>query len=144
MYQNIEISSVVAQLGETSHKLLLEKYAMMSQDSEGTPRNPLNLDEHLKVTVSDSPTVPPAHTLLADEHDSAVTKAEKFESSGLAESHHGQEPPPSKRVKLDLDPPFSETTAIPVERVKGIAPIKAEHVDQCCIFHPLSNRTAGF
>ncbi|MCJ1350233.1 MAG: tRNA-dihydrouridine synthase 3 [Icmadophila ericetorum] len=70
-------------------------------------------------------------------HDSAVSRAEKFERPRMSNERQDDESPPSKRVKLES--PLSESIKFeangdlspkttPSERQKGVAPIKAEYL----------------
>ena len=92
--------------------------------SNGNVSNPVDPAKQLKDSASADPleqTVHPGATVLAE--DSAVTKAEKYER------HSGQDvvdESPSKRIKLDRHPESQMPTRS--ERVKGVAPIKAEYL----------------
>jgi hypothetical protein len=95
----------------------------MAEAEPHAPLDPVNGTEPLVAQLPDSiegqihPAAAPA------EEDSAVTKAEKYERHALDDRSHGDEPP-SKKVKLEADQ--SPKAPKPVERIKGIAPIKAE------------------
>ena len=94
---------------------------VVSNDSASDLLKPARQLQGLAPADSLDQTVHPSHT--ADVEGSAVAKAEKYER------HIGQdvvEDSPSKRLKLDHHPESQTPTCS--ERVKGVAPIKAEYL----------------
>ena len=119
----------------------------MSSDIQVPPVNPMDLTDPLNAeqaagTFDELPN--PVST--SQVHDSAVSRAEKFERPRMSNERQDDESPPSKRVKLES--PLSESIKFeangdlspkttPSERQKGVAPIKAECV-QMRLFPPTS------
>ncbi len=93
----------------------------MEQSGGNAPSNPLEPNSELEepsATSAVNSTVHPQTDQITE--DSAVTKAEKYERHGIADS---VEESPSKRRRLD---PRVEDGPTKSERQKGVAPIKAE------------------
>lgn len=109
----------------------------MSSDSRLPPGNPMEPTEPLDAgQAAGMRDELPNPGSTPQEHDSAVTRAEKFERPTLANERQDDESPPSKRVKLDSNDDLNPSTT-PNERRKGVAPIKAECVPMR-LFHPSS------
>ena len=92
--------------------------------AEGLTRNPLDPTTELEQPAASNgldQAIHPQSTVLPQ--DSAVTKAEKYERHGLQDEVHTS---PSKRRRLDFD--LESQTVTRSERVKGVAPIKAEYL----------------
>lgn len=92
------------------------------QQDAKAPANPLNPSEALKRPAPDDHVDEPVIPQPILPHDSATTKAEKVERSGIENGHS----PPSKKVKLEASEDTAPVT-VSIERVKGFAAIKAEY-----------------
>ena len=99
----------------------------MSSQDQDVHADPLDTPKPLEPQPSDS-VVRNAHSAsIPSEEDSAVTKADKFERRKLDNGQHDEEPA-SKRVKIEDE--HDDEPPVPIERHKGVAPIKAEYYCQ--------------
>ena len=97
-------------------------------DLEPLHRNPVDGTEPLNPPAQVAEGKPPLDGLTPADPESAITKAEKIERQGGYEADDGGSPRPTKRIKLEDDAASGGLPSIPSqsERVKGIAPVKAE------------------
>ena len=98
-----------------------------TMDLESHHVNPVDGAEPLNPFVALTEGKQPIDSLTPADPESAITKAEKIERQGGYEVDGGDPPRPTKRIKLEDDVGGDDQlSSAQSERVKGIAPIKAE------------------
>ena len=98
------------------------------EDSNSHHVHPLDPAETLNAPSHQTNGKEPLTSLPPADPESAITKAEKVERQGGYEAADRDSPRPTKRIKLEDGGEGEALIPAPVtsERVKGVAPIKAE------------------
>ena len=98
------------------------------EDSISHHVNPVNPAETLEPPSYQTNGKESMTSLAPADPESAITRAEKVERQGGYEVDDGGSPRPSKRIKLEVEREHEDQDSAPKqsERVKGVAPIKAE------------------